>query len=98
MNAPRMMSGVINVVSRTTVTMTATSGSLKMPVLAPMAVTISPTSPREIMPQPTRKLGTGPIPMPSAAIPHPMSLLTTATSEDRGEQKPVATQCAEIAR
>ena len=81
MKAPRMISGVIKVVRRTTVTITATSESRKIPVLAPMAVTISPTSPLEIMPHPMRKLRTPPIPMASAAVPHPMSLLTTATAK-----------------
>ena len=38
--------------SSTTATMTATSGRLKMPVLAPIAVTIRPTSRRDIMPRP----------------------------------------------
>ena len=79
MNAPRMKRGVNKVVSRTTVTITATSDSAKIPELAPMAVTISPTSPLEIIPHPMRKLRTGPIPIPNAANPQPMSLVNTAT-------------------
>ena len=58
--------------------MTATSGSRNTPDAAPIAVTIKPTSPRETMPQPTRKLRTGPIPRAKAATPHPSNLLTTA--------------------
>ena len=68
-------------VNNTTATMTATSDRPKMPVLAPMAVTINPTSPREIMPQPTRVLRTQSMPEASAADPQPISFPTMATSK-----------------
>ena len=79
--APRSANGVISVVNRTTDTITATSGALKIPLLAPMAVTINPTSPRDTMPHPIRKLRTVPIPRAYAAMPQPTSLLTIATIE-----------------
>ena len=64
-------------------------GRPKIPVLAPMAVTIRPTSPREIMPQPTRKLRTQSMPEASAASPHPTSLPTMATDQNRRKQNPM---------
>ncbi len=93
----RRASGVIRVVSRTIATMTATSGFLKIPVLAPMAVTIRPTSPREIMPQPMRMLLTQSIPEARAADPQPTSFPTTATTKTTASSRPVTGERAVIA-
>ena len=88
--------GVNRVVNRTTATITATSDRPKIPVLAPMAVTINPTSPREIMPHPIRRLRTQSMPEASAASPQPTSFPTTATK--RQHQGPVACERTIVAR
>ena len=84
--------------SKTTATITATSERPKIAVLAPMAVTIRPTSPRDIMPQPTRRLRTQSIPEPSAARPQPTTLPIDRDKKNGEHQHPVARQRAIIAR